>query len=155
MEDDISSYEWKFVGTILNDPQQLPDIFRFLAPQDFEDSEFSWIFFSFQKTYDGLTMDTAVWLKKMFEYFLKEGEPEYDYIISNLTDTPAKRLKKRLRELADSAESSWHPVTLARQIRKESLRRAMIEAVESYSRFNIHRGNDLETRAVLINPENC
>ena len=115
------------ISCILNDPQPLPDIFKFLSAQDFEDQDCAWIYAAFDATYSGLTMDTNVWLKKAFEF------------LTTQPDVNALEARLALRGYADAAVDGSHPVTLARVIRKESLHRRMVSAAEEWARWDVRR----------------
>ncbi len=124
----IYSPEQKFISCILNDPQPLPDIFKFLSAQDFEDIGCAWIYAAFDATYSGMAMDTPVWFIKMRDWIVENGDV-------NATET-----RLELRALADMHDPETHPVTLALLIRKESLHRKMVQAAEEWARFNVYRG---------------
>lgn len=121
-------YESKFISHILNDPSDLPAIFKFLSWEDFADSDLAWIYHSFGQTYSGLEMDSNVWLKKMVAYLVENAGV-------NETEN-----RVQLRALADDKDEGVNPVTLARYIRKESLHRKMIEAVDVYAGFRVFGG---------------
>lgn len=119
--------EHSLISFLLNDPQPLPEIFKFLSAQDFEDSDCAWIYSAFDATYSGMEIDTPVWLKKMFDHLVEATEEKgVDVRIS-------------LRGMADAVVAGTNAVTLARAVRKESLRRKMLAAVEAYSAFKVLR----------------
>ncbi len=117
-----------FISSILNDPQQLPDIFKFLSPQDFEDIDCGWIYSAFLSTWSGMAMDTSAWLVKMRDWLVENGGV-------NATEN-----RMELRARADAADPAIHPVTLARGIRKDALHREMVRAAEAWARWDVYRG---------------
>ena len=119
--------EQKFICTILNDPQPLPDIFKFLSPDDFEDADYGWIYYAFLKSYSGMAMDTAAWLKKMYEVLAEDA------------DVNKTELRVMLRGLCDDVLEGVNAETLARVIRKASLQRKLHAAAEDYARFQVMR----------------
>lgn len=121
----IVDYEQSFISSVLNNPQPLPDIFKILHPSDFENQDYACIYHALQKSYSGLAMDTAVWLKKMFDFIINEYG-------TNETET-----RLELRGLADANDPLVNPATLARQIKKASLHREMVQAAEAWARFKL------------------
>lgn len=121
--DDVHEIEVLLIAAILTDPNKsrLPDIFMFLAPNDFMDEKLAAIFEAFQKVYSGMALDSKDWIKRAFEY------------------ASGNETEKRIewRGIADCAVSCVGALDYAHQVKEDYLRRAIAAAVDNYAKWKI------------------